>query len=167
DSQICDKVKIGVGFDSQVFHNQVNHKYKTGEGYHAVPPPYTWNFMPRKSNLILADVDEYVISDTVTSVPAVATNAAKTRVVDNGCSRHMTGIRSYLSEYEEINGGYVAFGGDPKGGKITGKGKISRDTECIVLSHDFKLLNESKVLLRVPRKNNMYNVNLKNVAPSG
>nr|GFC86670.1 hypothetical protein [Tanacetum cinerariifolium] len=28
---------------------------------------------------------------------------------------------SYLSDYEEINGGYVAFGGNPKGGKISGK----------------------------------------------
>nr|GEW13155.1 putative ribonuclease H-like domain-containing protein [Tanacetum cinerariifolium] len=31
---------------------------------------------------------------------------------------------SYVSEFEAINGGYVAFGGNPKGGKITGKGKI-------------------------------------------
>nr|GEW75558.1 putative ribonuclease H-like domain-containing protein [Tanacetum cinerariifolium] len=31
---------------------------------------------------------------------------------------------SYLSDFEEINGGYVAFGGNPKGGKIFGKGKI-------------------------------------------
>nr|GFC80454.1 ribonuclease H-like domain-containing protein [Tanacetum cinerariifolium] len=31
---------------------------------------------------------------------------------------------SYLSDFEEINGGYVAFGRNPKGGKITGKGKI-------------------------------------------
>nr|GEU55932.1 ribonuclease H-like domain, reverse transcriptase, RNA-dependent DNA polymerase [Tanacetum cinerariifolium] len=46
-------------------------------------------------------------------------------VIDSGCSRHMTRNISYLSEYEEIDGGYVAFGGDPKGGKITGKGKIS------------------------------------------
>nr|GEX91612.1 hypothetical protein [Tanacetum cinerariifolium] len=82
------------------------------------------------------------------------------------CSRHMTGNMSYLSEYEEIDGGYAAFGGDPKGGKITGKGKISTDTECVVLSLDFKLLGESEVLLRVPRKNNMYSVDLKNVAPS-
>nr|GEX61546.1 putative ribonuclease H-like domain-containing protein [Tanacetum cinerariifolium] len=43
-------------------------------------------------------------------------------VVDSGCSRHMTGNISYLSEFEELNGGYVAFGGNPKGGKITGKG---------------------------------------------
>nr|GEW76277.1 ribonuclease H-like domain-containing protein [Tanacetum cinerariifolium] len=34
------------------------------------------------------------------------------------------GNMSYLTDFEEINGGYVAFGGNPKGGKITGKGKI-------------------------------------------
>nr|GEY26704.1 retrovirus-related Pol polyprotein from transposon TNT 1-94 [Tanacetum cinerariifolium] len=31
---------------------------------------------------------------------------------------------SYLTYYEEIDGGYVAFGGNHKGGKITGKGTI-------------------------------------------
>ncbi|GJV37875.1 retrovirus-related pol polyprotein from transposon TNT 1-94 [Tanacetum coccineum] len=43
------------------------------------------------------------------------------RVIDSGCSRHMTGNMSYLTNYEEIDGGYIAFGGNPKGGKITGK----------------------------------------------
>ncbi|GJU80413.1 hypothetical protein Tco_1282778 [Tanacetum coccineum] len=71
-------------------------------------------------------------------------------VIDSGCSRHMTGNKSYLSDYEEIDGGFVAFRGDPKGGKITGKGKISIDTECVVLSPDFKLLDENHVFLRVP-----------------
>ncbi|GJY58851.1 retrovirus-related pol polyprotein from transposon TNT 1-94 [Tanacetum coccineum] len=42
-------------------------------------------------------------------------------VIDSGCSRHMTGNMSYLTDYEEIDGGYVAFGGNPKGGKITRK----------------------------------------------
>nr|GEY64356.1 putative reverse transcriptase domain-containing protein [Tanacetum cinerariifolium] len=42
-------------------------------------------------------------------------------VIDSECSRHMTGNMSYLSNFEELNGGYVAFGGNPKGGKITGK----------------------------------------------
>nr|GFC03829.1 putative ribonuclease H-like domain-containing protein [Tanacetum cinerariifolium] len=37
-------------------------------------------------------------------------------VIDSGCSRHMTGNISYLSNFEELNGGYVAFGGNPKGG---------------------------------------------------
>nr|GEX85171.1 hypothetical protein [Tanacetum cinerariifolium] len=100
-----------------------------------------------------------------------------------------------------INGGYVAFAGNPKGGKISGKGKIRTgkldfddvyfvkelkfnlfgvsqmcnkknsvlftDTECLVLSHEFKLPDENQVLLRVLRENNMYNVDLKNIVPSG
>nr|GFA50200.1 ribonuclease H-like domain-containing protein [Tanacetum cinerariifolium] len=41
------------------------------------------------------------------------------------------------------------------------------DTECLVLSSDFKLPDESQVLLRVPKENNMYNVDLKNIVPSG
>nr|GEY98619.1 hypothetical protein [Tanacetum cinerariifolium] len=42
-------------------------------------------------------------------------------VIDSGCSRHMTGNMSYLSDFEELNGGYVAFGGNPKGGKFDRK----------------------------------------------
>ncbi|GJY04537.1 ribonuclease H-like domain-containing protein [Tanacetum coccineum] len=61
--------------------------------------------------------------------------------------------KSYLTDYEEIDGGFVAFGGNSKGGKITGK--------------DFKLTDESHVLLKVPRKDNMYSVDLKNVVPQG
>ncbi|GJV42320.1 ribonuclease H-like domain-containing protein [Tanacetum coccineum] len=90
-----------------------------------------------------------------------------------GRSKHMTGNKSYLSDYEEIYGGFVAFGGDPNEGRITGKGKISTGkldfkdvTECVVLSPDFKLLDENHVLLRVPRKENMYSVDLKNIVPS-
>nr|GFC43378.1 hypothetical protein [Tanacetum cinerariifolium] len=61
-------------------------------------------------------------------------------VIDSGCSRHMTGNISYLSDFKELNGGYVAFGGNSKGGKITSKGN---DTECLVLSSDFKLPDAS------------------------
>nr|GEV75414.1 ribonuclease H-like domain-containing protein [Tanacetum cinerariifolium] len=110
-------------------------------------------------------------------------------VIDSGCSRYMTGNMSYLFDFEELNGGYVAFGGNPKGDKISRKCKIKTgkldfndvyfvkelkfnlfivlqmcdkknsihftDTECLVLSPDFKLPDESQVLLRVPRENNM------------
>nr|GFB62328.1 ribonuclease H-like domain-containing protein [Tanacetum cinerariifolium] len=65
---------------------------------------------------------------------------------------------SYLSDFQELNARYVAFGGNPKGGKISSKEKIKTD---------FKLPDESQVLLRVPRENNMYNVNLKDIVPSG
>nr|GEV15488.1 hypothetical protein [Tanacetum cinerariifolium] len=55
-------------------------------------------------------------------------------VIDSECSRHMTGNMSYLSDFEELNGGYVAFRGNPKGGKITGKGNMS-------YLYDFEELN--------------------------
>ncbi|GJZ52875.1 ribonuclease H-like domain-containing protein [Tanacetum coccineum] len=79
-------------------------------------------------------------------------------VIDSGCSRHMIGNRSYLTDYEEIDGGFVAFGGNYKRGKITRKDKIRTD---------FKLTDESHVLLKVHRKDNMYSVDLKNVVPQG
>ncbi|GJS37232.1 putative ribonuclease H-like domain-containing protein [Tanacetum coccineum] len=113
----------------------------------------------------------------------------------------MAGNMSYLTDFKEIDGGYVAFGGNPKGGKIIGRGIIKtgnldfenvyfvtelqfnffsvsqmcdkknsvlfNDTECIILSPNFKLTDESHVLLKVPRKNNMYNVDLKNIVPKG
>ncbi|GJY23119.1 putative ribonuclease H-like domain-containing protein [Tanacetum coccineum] len=43
-------------------------------------------------------------------------------VIDSGCSRHMTRNMSYLDDFEEIDGGYVAFRGNPKRGKITRRG---------------------------------------------
>ncbi|GJT09166.1 putative ribonuclease H-like domain-containing protein [Tanacetum coccineum] len=122
-------------------------------------------------------------------------------VVDSGCSSHMTGNKAYLSDYEDYNGGFVAFGSDPKGGKITGKGKIRTanldfddvyfvdelkfnlfsvsqmcdkknsvlftETECLILSPSFKLLDESQVVLRAPRKDDVYSLDLKNIVPSG
>nr|GEV94705.1 uncharacterized mitochondrial protein AtMg00810-like [Tanacetum cinerariifolium] len=36
------------------------------------------------------------------------------RVIDSGCSRHMTGNISYLFDFQELNGRYVAFGGNPR-----------------------------------------------------
>ncbi|GKF06216.1 hypothetical protein Tco_0036884, partial [Tanacetum coccineum] len=81
-------------------------------------------------------------------------------IVDIGCSSHMTGNKAYLVEYQDFNGGPVAFGGSKC--YITGK-----DTECLVLSPEFKLPDENQVLLRIPRQNNMYSFNLENIVPSG
>nr|GEX00791.1 hypothetical protein [Tanacetum cinerariifolium] len=73
ESQVNDKT--GLGFDSQVFNCQVseweelhthesdnrvpknpeNDRYRTGEGYHVVPPPYTGTFMPSKPDLVITD----------------------------------------------------------------------------------------------------------------
>ncbi|GJV54079.1 ribonuclease H-like domain-containing protein [Tanacetum coccineum] len=71
-------------------------------------------------------------------------------IVDSGCSRHMTGNKAYLAEFQDFNGGPVAFGGSK--GYITGK---------------VKLPDENQVLLKIPRQNNMYSFNLENIVPSG
>nr|GEV68668.1 hypothetical protein [Tanacetum cinerariifolium] len=54
-------------------------------------------------------------------------------VIDSGCSRYMTGNMSYLTDYEEIYGGYVAFGGNPKGRKITGRDQLILLTMCKIV----------------------------------
>ncbi|GKA68535.1 hypothetical protein Tco_0768452 [Tanacetum coccineum] len=78
-----DKFKTGVGFDSQVVNSQVfdsqeNERYKTSEGYHVVPPPYTGNFMPPKYDLVLVDEGEYVFSVSITSILDAVTREVKT-----------------------------------------------------------------------------------------
>ncbi|GJS69768.1 putative ribonuclease H-like domain-containing protein [Tanacetum coccineum] len=107
-------------------------------------------------------------------------------IVDSGCSRHMTGNKAYLAEFQDFNGGPVAFGGSK--GYITSKGKIKTgkldfedvcfvkelqhfnlfsDSESLVLSSEFKLPDENQVLLKIPRQNNMYSFNLENIVPLG
>ncbi|GJT82752.1 putative ribonuclease H-like domain-containing protein [Tanacetum coccineum] len=41
------------------------------------------------------------------------------------------------------------------------------DTECLILSPSFKLLDKSQVVLRAPRQNDVYSLDLNNIAPSG
>nr|GEZ58282.1 uncharacterized mitochondrial protein AtMg00810-like [Tanacetum cinerariifolium] len=76
----------------------------------------------------------------VTAVKALVGNPQHAlkdkRVIDSGCSRHMTGNMSYLYDFEELNGGYVAFGGNAKGGKITSKGKTKTDDAFDGKEHD-------------------------------
>ncbi|GJX40452.1 hypothetical protein Tco_0255442 [Tanacetum coccineum] len=90
-----------------------------------------------------------------------------------GRSKHMTGNKSYLLDYEEIDGGFVAFEEIPKEVELLVNVKsvqknsvLFTDTEYVVLSPDFKLLDKNHVFLRVPRKDNIYSVDLKNIVPS-
>ncbi|GKB86998.1 putative ribonuclease H-like domain-containing protein [Tanacetum coccineum] len=119
----------------------------------------------------------------------------------DGCSGSMTGDKDKLSDFKEFKGGYVAFGNDSKGGRISGKGTIKTscldfekvsyveelkfnllsvsqicdkkhnvlftDKECLILSPKFKFVDEDLVILRAPRKNDVYSLDLKNIIPSG
>ncbi|GKA57509.1 ribonuclease H-like domain, reverse transcriptase, RNA-dependent DNA polymerase [Tanacetum coccineum] len=168
-------------------NNQVNDRFKKVEGYHAVPPPYTGNYMPSRPDLSFAELDDSFyktdVSETITiltksdnvlvntakqsssraAIPnstARYVNTAASRptmnggktcsnifhkshssvkrtiyqrtvpknsdfkekvntakdqgIFDSGCSRHMTGNKSYLTDYQDIDGGFVAFAGSPK-----------------------------------------------------
>ena len=77
--------------------------------------------------------------------------------VDSGCSRHMTGNISSLQNFKQFDGSNVAFGGDRKGGRITGKrmvsnGKISFHDVFYVEQLKYNLLSVSQVC---DKKNNI------------
>nr|GEW85404.1 ribonuclease H-like domain-containing protein [Tanacetum cinerariifolium] len=207
ESQITDKT--GLGYDNQVFDSivfdydelnssesdvsvptiLVHDRYKSGEGYHVVSPPYTGTFMLPKLDLVFHDA--FTVSETILTVFNVEPSTTKPnkdlshsnrpsapiiedwvsdsedesegepmptekapsfvetykhvkttrtfvkpgnlqqalkdkRVIDSGYPRYMSRNISYLSDFKEINGGYVAFGGNPKGDKITGKDPIGK-----------------------------------------
>nr|GEW15833.1 hypothetical protein [Tanacetum cinerariifolium] len=214
--------------------NQVNDRFKKVEGYHAVPPSYTRNYMPPRADLSFDGLDNYVfkskVSETITSVPKTKTNASKTSkdslekpktvrnttvenknkdekprkfsqslrgnkrnwndlvtqklrdgfefkkkacfvygsinhlikdydfyennmdqgTFDSGCSKHMTGNKSYLTDYQEINGRFeLKFNLFSVSQMCDKKNSVLfTDTKCVVLSPDFKLLDESQLLLK-------------------
>ncbi|GJU74480.1 ribonuclease H-like domain-containing protein [Tanacetum coccineum] len=107
ESQVSVKFKTGLGFNaasstaasptvesfvnsSEMLENQENNKSKSDKGYHAVPPPYTGNFMPRKPDLTF--MDEIVESEnldvttvvTPSNVKAVESNHESANVKSNG-----------------------------------------------------------------------------------
>ncbi|GJV08882.1 putative ribonuclease H-like domain-containing protein [Tanacetum coccineum] len=177
----------------------ISNAYK--KGYSQVTRPFN-KYSEYKNSIFNKKVNTVRVKDTTARDRAVGNPQQKEYkekgVIDSGCSRHMTGNKCYLTEYEDYDGGFVSFG-DGKG-RISGKGKIKTgtldfdnvyfckelkynlfsvsqicdkknnvlftDTECLVLSSDFKLLDESQVLLRVPRKDNIYSVDLKSVVPT-
>ncbi|GJV50143.1 putative ribonuclease H-like domain-containing protein [Tanacetum coccineum] len=88
------------------------------------------------------------------SITLKKNNYIDARGRSNGCSRHMTGNIAYLSDFKEFDGGYVTFRRGAHGGKISGKGTLKTD------SLDFE-----DILLKIPRKNNMYSFDMKNIVP--
>ncbi|GJW30498.1 putative ribonuclease H-like domain-containing protein, partial [Tanacetum coccineum] len=83
--------------------------------------------------------------------------------VDSGCSRHMTGNSAYLSNFKEFDGGNVTFGGGAYGGRISSKGTLK--TNNLDFEDVYFLPNESQILLRIPREDNMYSFKIHNIVP--
>ncbi|GJX86958.1 putative ribonuclease H-like domain-containing protein [Tanacetum coccineum] len=154
--------------ESDLENQPLNDRF--AEGMHAVPPPMIGNYMPTRpeieidysytepSELVSEPV---VIESNVESQPKVWSDAPIIEEYESDSDdEHMTGNKAYLDEFQDFNGGPVAFGGS-KGYK-TGKGKIKTG------KLDFEdLPDENQVLLKIPRQNNMYSFNLENIVPTG
>ncbi|GKA14604.1 hypothetical protein Tco_0694250 [Tanacetum coccineum] len=67
-----------------------------------------------------------------------------TRIFDSGCSRHKTGNKSYLTDYQDYDGGFVAFAGISKGGKIR-TGKLDFEDVYFVKELKFNLFSVSQI----------------------
>nr|GEU96581.1 hypothetical protein [Tanacetum cinerariifolium] len=101
ECQIVDNNKKGLGY----------------ENYYAIPPPYTGNFMPPTPDLSFTGLDEFVNKHVVENCKAKSSEKEPKgnppidlqdhKVIDSGCSRHMRGNMSYLTDYKEIDGGYL------------------------------------------------------------
>nr|GEV56953.1 ribonuclease H-like domain-containing protein [Tanacetum cinerariifolium] len=197
----------------------LHHMFKKGERYHAVPPPYTENYMPPRADLSFVGLDisvfKFKVSETITSVPKIETNASKTSKDSLEKPKTVRPSAPLIEEWESDSEDKNVF--KPKEVKkqlnlawkilnllmlgiqllkvktklknlgslvrVLGELKFNHfslsqmrdnknsilftDTKCVVLSPDFKLLDESQDLLKVPRNNNMYSFDLKNVVPVG
>ncbi|GJT15700.1 uncharacterized mitochondrial protein-like protein [Tanacetum coccineum] len=241
ESQVSVKFKTGLGYNaassttaspavesfvnsSEMLENQENNKSKSDKGYHAVPPPYTGNFIPFKPDLTF--MDEIVESENMDVTTIVTPSNVKTvesnhesagvksngdavepktvrknsfrppviedwnsdddsevefipnvkdktvrpstekikfvksaretvekrnpqqkeykekGVINSGCSRHMTGNKCYLIEYEDYYGGFVSFR-DGKG-RIFGK---------VLTLFPLKVIKREFSVARTPRQN--------------
>nr|GEX93985.1 putative ribonuclease H-like domain-containing protein [Tanacetum cinerariifolium] len=175
--------------DNSAPKNPENDRYKTGEGYHDVPPPYTKTFIPPKPDLVFNDAPN--ASESIANVFNKEPSFALT-------SKHVKTLRESVKNVEHPKQAKTLRTNNKKSrgkGKIK-TGKLDFDdvyfmkelkfnlfsvlqmcdkknsvlftyTECVILSSDYKLFDENHVLLRVLRENSMYNVDLKNVVPLG
>ncbi|GJS30943.1 ribonuclease H-like domain-containing protein [Tanacetum coccineum] len=94
--------------------------------------------------------------------------------VDSGCSEAQEQANNlcYISQTSRnLMEDMLPLGEEPKEEELLVKELLKlisvlfTDSACFVLSPDFKLPDESQVLLNVPRKNNMYSVDMKNIVP--
>nr|GEU42564.1 retrovirus-related Pol polyprotein from transposon TNT 1-94 [Tanacetum cinerariifolium] len=128
-----------INFVKAIADNNPIETVKTGEQ----PKQNTYRKRALKNSYANKKVKTVWVKKVDTAKPKASVNAVKAKakynvvkgkrgnlhedlqdkgVIDSGCSRHMTGNMSFLIDYKEIDGGYVAFGGNPKVGKITCKG---------------------------------------------
>ncbi|GJU63526.1 hypothetical protein Tco_1245361 [Tanacetum coccineum] len=107
-------------------------------------------------------------------------NMGNSRVYfDSGCSGHMTGSKGYISGKGKIRVGNLDFDSVSFVKELGHFNLFSilqicdkqhkvlfTETECLVVSSDFKMPDENQILLKVPRHHNMYSFDMKTPTPA-
>ncbi|GJW87066.1 ribonuclease H-like domain-containing protein [Tanacetum coccineum] len=145
-----------------------NDRFSKADGFHAIPPPITGNFLTPRADISFAGLDEYAIRkkiikskttnlNTKTSKTVGKTNKAntqKSKTVYESVHRDKVIIEDWNSDDE-----------DDVSEVQTVSPVKTNETQTNELN--FKLLDESQVVLRAPRKDDVYSLDLKNIVPSG
>ncbi|GKE56427.1 hypothetical protein Tco_1495612, partial [Tanacetum coccineum] len=118
--------------------NRTSVNAARANGFNAIKPSACWVWRPIKPNSASITLNKY--------------NYIDAQGKSNGCLRHMPGNIAYLSDFKQFDGGYVAFGGGAYGGKTYCKGTLKTAN-----------LEFEDILLKVPRKDNMYSFDMKNI----
>nr|GEU30269.1 ribonuclease H-like domain-containing protein [Tanacetum cinerariifolium] len=132
-------------YESDGDDNQVNNRFKKGEGYHAVPPPCTRNYMPPRADLSFAGLDNYVfkskVRETITSVPKIETNASKTSKDSMEKSKTIRSSAPLIEEHESDSEDKNVF--KPK--EVMKTVKPSLEKIDIINARNTDVENENKV----------------------
>ncbi|GJW93346.1 putative ribonuclease H-like domain-containing protein [Tanacetum coccineum] len=110
--------------------NTGRQRFNTGRarGFNVVKPSTCWVWRPIKPN------------------GASLSNSQLNNkgFIDSGCSRHMTGNITHLSDFKDFDGGYVTFGGGAYGGRITGKdAQIQDENDALEKSFEDSSLKDN------------------------
>ncbi|GJZ75961.1 putative ribonuclease H-like domain-containing protein [Tanacetum coccineum] len=190
-SQITDKSKKGLGLDEfkEPEFNGFTHNVNTAkaQAVNTARPKTVKTARPnfvvvnagKMGSMLLSpqhvgfgDLPDLMVHHLFsTDITTLMHEADPSQFVDSGCSRHMTGNIAYLSNFKEFDRGNVTFGEEHMVEEFLVKMcdkknyVLFTDSECLVLSPNFKLPDENQILLRIPREDNMYSFDIRNIVP--
>ncbi|GJR93570.1 hypothetical protein Tco_0265744 [Tanacetum coccineum] len=155
---------------SNLLEIQVIDKLKTGLGYNAASSTVASPAV--ESSVNSSEIEEYGLLLLLFTPSNVKKGNPQQKeykekgVIDSGFSRHMTENKCYLTEYEDYDGCFVFLVAIVRSKNFGKNNVLFTDTECLVLSSDFKANLMKASLAEVPRKDKFLVFNLKSVVPT-
>ncbi|GJY22202.1 putative ribonuclease H-like domain-containing protein [Tanacetum coccineum] len=136
-----------------------NDRFSKADGYHVVLPPITGNFLTPRANISFAGKTNEA-------------NIQKPKTVYESVNRDKVIIEDWNSDDEDDVSEVQTVSPVKTNDKISQTFKkagigFKKIKACFVYELNFKLLDESQVVLRAPRKDDVYSLDLKNIVPSG